>query len=203
MTSLPYRKVRRSASCVLAGLLLALLLAAPKARAATFTWDGNAPGGTGSPKWSTANNWNPDGAPPLSGADIIFAGTLKLTPAMDNNYSILSLTFSGASAFNLTSNAAEVLTIGTGGITNNNTNATGQTITSALILGGAQTWNAASGPLVINSATVNNGGFLLTISGASNTSIASVISGAPFRTSGSAWSVSVPRECRGTRLWRR
>src|SRR6266446_7796460 len=136
-----HSQVRRGASCLAAALVLAFLPAAPKARAATFTWDGNAPGGTGNSKWSTANNWSTDVAPPLSGADIIFAGTLKLTPAMDNNYSILSLTFSGASAFNLTSNVAEVLTIGTGGITNNNTNATGQTITSALILGGAQTWN--------------------------------------------------------------
>ncbi len=151
---------------------LTIAQGAPDAITALFTWDGH--GGSNS-KWSNNVNWSGNVVPGTSGNDIAFGGINKLTPAMDAPYSILSLTFnSGAGAFNLTSNGTEILTLGAGGIINNST--TLQTITSPLVLGAAQIWNASSGALTINSSTVNTGGFGLTISGANNTTIANVVS---------------------------
>jgi len=172
---------RINALLIILPIVILVLLARTSSRAATFTWDGN--GGGGNPKWSNGINWVPDGAPPTSGADLIFAGTFKLAPSMDVSYSILSLTFaSGAGAFTLASAGIETLTIGTGGITNSSTNL--QTISSPLILGAAQTWDAASGALTINSATVNLAGFVLTINGSFNTIISSAISSSPSGTNG-------------------
>src|SRR5437868_7763939 len=173
-------RLRRSASCMLATLLTlaSSFIAVSHVAATTYTWDGNGTN-TGNGKWSTAVNWDANGIPVsnLATTDVVFGGTFHLTPLMDANYSIHQLTFaSGAGAFNLSSNAGtEVLTIGTGGITNSSSNV--QTISSPLVLGAAQTWNASTAGLTINSATVTNGGFLLTISGANNTSIAAAISG--------------------------
>lgn len=166
------------APLVMASCLAAALLCVPASvHAATYTWDG---GGVNS-KWSVSGNWDANGAPPLSdlaNTDLVFAGVAHLSPSMDtNNYIIHSLTFSGASAFTLDSQNSETLTIGTGGITNNNTNASGQTITSALILGADQTWLASSGNLIFSGATITNGGFTLTIDGTANTSISEAISG--------------------------
>src|SRR5205823_14586562 len=178
-TLLRYRKVDRSASCVLTALLTlaSSFVAVSQVAATIYTWDGNGTN-TGNGKWSTAVNWDANGVPVsnLTTTDVVFGGNFHLTPLMDANYSIHQLTFaSGAGAFNLTSNAGtEILTIGTGGITNSSSNV--QSISSPLVLGAAQTWNASTAGLIISSATVNNGGFLLTISGASNTSIAAAIS---------------------------
>src|SRR5436305_9252032 len=180
MIHLRPRQVRRSASCVLAALLTlaSSFIAVSQVVATTYTWDGNGTN-TGNGKWSTAVNWDANGVPVsnLTTTDVVFGGNFHLTPLMDANYSIHQLTFaSGAGAFNLTSNAGtEILTIGTGGITNSSSNV--QSISSPLVLGAAQTWNASTAGLTINSATVTNGGFLLTISGANNTSIAAAISG--------------------------
>src|SRR6266513_5001939 len=175
-----YLRLHSVPSCAAIALLLIPFIA-PKARATTYTWDGNGTN-SGNGKWSTAVNWDANGVPVsnITTTDVGFGGNFHLTPLMDANYSIHQLTFaSGAGAFNLSSNSAttpETLTIGTGGITNSSSNV--QSISSPLVLGAAQTWNASTAGLTINSsATVNNGGFLLTISGASNTSIASVISG--------------------------
>src|SRR6478609_9126726 len=92
MTSLRYRQGRRCASCVAAALLLIPFIA-PKARATIYTWDGN--GGTGNSKWSTAGNWDANGIPAsdLATTDLVFGGTFHLTPQMDTNYSIHSLSF--------------------------------------------------------------------------------------------------------------
>jgi autotransporter-associated beta strand protein len=152
-------------------LYLCALICALPAVAGT-TWDG---GGANS-LWSTANNWNPNGVPANNGtASLAFAGTTRLTPDMDANWSINSLTFnSGAGAFTLGSTGGFVLTIQGGGITNNS--ASTETINNAITLGTAQTWSATSGGLTFG-GNITNGGFLLTISGGSNTSASGVISG--------------------------
>jgi autotransporter-associated beta strand protein len=94
---------------------------------------------------------------------------------MDANWSINSLTFnSGAGAFTLSSTGGFVLTIQGGGITNNS--ASTETINNAITLGAAQTWSATSGALSFG-GNITNGGFLLTISGGSNTSVGGIISG--------------------------
>src|ERR1700694_2178916 len=54
------------------------------------------------------------------------------------------------------------------------------TLNCNITIGAAQTWNIGSGRTLTlgGSAAVNNGGFLLTITGAGNTSIGTIISGA-------------------------
>jgi fibronectin-binding autotransporter adhesin len=153
--------------------LCALIFLATIAPAgAGTTWDG----GGGNNLWSTANNWNPNGVPANNGtASLAFAGTTRLTPDMDANWSINSLTFnSSAGAFTLSSTGGFVLTIQGGGITNNSANT--ETINNAITLGTAQTWSATSGALSFG-GNITNGGFLLTISGGSNTAASGVISG--------------------------
>ena len=153
-----------------ARLFCALILALP-ARAGT-TWDG----GGGNNLWSTANNWSPSGVPVNNGtASLAFAGSTRLAPDMNANWSINSLTFnSGAGAFTLGSTGGFMLTIQGGGITNNSANT--ETINNAITLGTAQTWSATSGVLSFG-GNIINGGFLLTISGGSNTTASGVISG--------------------------
>ena len=150
--------------------LCALICALPAV--AGTTWDG----GGANNLWSTANNWNPNGVPANNGtASLAFAGSTRLAPDMDANWNINSLTFnSGAGAFTLSSTGGFVLTIQGGGITNNS--ASTQTINNAITLGTAQTWSATSGALSFG-GNITNGGFLLTISGGSNTTVSGVISG--------------------------
>src|SRR5687768_17111773 len=74
-------------------LFLALATSLP---AATFNWDA---GGGGSDTWSSAGNWNPDGAPPNDGtADLVFNVNAGTSPLVDSTpagsaWSIFSITF--------------------------------------------------------------------------------------------------------------
>jgi fibronectin-binding autotransporter adhesin len=84
---------------------------------------------------------------------------------MNGNWSVNSVTFNNTSNIvELYSSTASTLTLGAGGITNNDADA--QFVNHAITLSAAQTWNAAAGLLLINGA-VNNGGNLLTIDSAS------------------------------------
>lgn len=142
--------------------------------AATVSWDGGAGGNN---NWSGNNNWDPDGDP-AAGSDLIMTGSVKLTNTVNNvggtAGSYNSITFgSGASGTFLIGGG--ILTNGAGGIVNNNTNL--QMFTNELIvMSAAQTWNAASGNLGISSA-ITNGGNLLTIDGANNTTLGGKITG--------------------------
>jgi hypothetical protein len=156
------------------GLFLALCLSAAVSRAAVFTWDG---GGTTNDNWSTAANWVGDVAPPNDGtAAIVFSGATRLTPAVNANWSIQSLSFdAGAGAFKLGGNQ---LTIDSGGITNNSPSL--QAISDPIVLGSGQTWNASSAALSFGvAASVDTSGFPLVISGGSGTTI-----GGPVTNSG-------------------
>src|SRR5438067_4020223 len=82
---------------------------------AAFTWDG----GGGNGNWSTAANWNPDGAPSATGNVLVFSGTTNLSTtndsitALDTTFTNTAITFaSGAGSFNLSGNT---FTIGSGG----------------------------------------------------------------------------------------
>ena len=132
------------------------------ASAATKTWDGNG-GGGGASDWSGGgangnNNWNPNGAP-VSGDDLIFAGSFKTTP--NNNFASFtanSISFaSGASAFTLIGNA---ITLG-GNVTNSSTNL--QTIDMNLGLNGDRSFAATAGDLAIGG--VISGSFGITKTG--------------------------------------
>ncbi len=143
---------------------------------ATYTWDG----GGGDNNWGTANNWDPNGAPPTgsSGNTFIFAGTTRLTPGMNGNYSVGGILFDGtAGGFTISSSGGgtQTLTLYGGGITNNSTNAQAINV-EAITLAASQTWNAASGNLS-SSAPIASGGFTLTIDGANNTTLSGVMSG--------------------------
>ena len=154
---------------VLAAIGFTLLAACP---ATAQIWNG----GGGDNKWSTGTNWVGGIAPlNLGTAAVAFAGSTRLTPDMDANWNILSLTFnSGAGAFSLGSTGNFTLTIQNGGLTNNSTST--ETINNAITLGAAQTWSATSGNLVFG-GNIANGGNLLTVSGGSNTSASGIISG--------------------------
>jgi len=158
-------------------LQLLPLLAAASASAATFTWDGNAPSGNGSSRWSSGNNWVGNNAPAanqvsgLTNSDIVFAGNLKLAPFLTSDYYVRSVSFAaGAGAFQINPFAIfdQTLYLGAGGITNNSANL--QSFNLGLSLRANQTWNAAAGNLAINDLLdLNNN--TLTIAGNFTTSI--------------------------------
>ena len=135
--------------------LVCVVLACVTARAGS-TWDG---GGSDN-DWTTGANWNALGfiqaPPPNNGtADVVMAGTTRLTPNMDAAWSIDSLRFSSsAGAFTLSSSTNNSLTIGSGGILNES--GLTQTINNDVILDADQTWTAEFGGHQVN-GDVNGG----------------------------------------------
>src|SRR5262245_15179636 len=147
-------------TCVVAALLAAAV--ATQAQ----VWDG---GGTND-SWTTANNWNPNAVPINDGtANIAFRGSVRLTPIVPSPRAAQSISFlSPAGSFNILAAAGHnFIQVGSGGITNSDNSL--QTITCAIFLGAAQTWNATSGDLSIDS--VDGRGFALTIDGGFNTTL--------------------------------
>src|SRR5262245_55746154 len=94
-----FSKGRRGRTAVMAGSVAAatatILAAANPAHAQT--WDG---GGTDN-NWTTAANWSGDTTPANDGtAAITLDGVIRLTPAVDVNYNVNSVTFANtAGAF--------------------------------------------------------------------------------------------------------
>lgn len=139
---------------------------------ASPVWDG----GAGDAKWSSNPNWAGDAGPGLAGDSVTFAGTVNTAPDMDNNYSVTSLSFqSGADSFTIGSSTSSALTSGAGGIVNNSANP--QTLNVPVVLGAAQTLNAAAGHLTLG-ATLNAGGTVLSVAGPNNTTLSGTVSGA-------------------------
>ena len=152
--------------------LVALLAAAP-ALAVTDTWDGNAPNaGAGDSNISTGLNWADDTAPvsSLITADLIFAGTTKLTPNFSVGFSAGSITFNNtAGAFSL---GGQALGLGAGGIVNNDTQA--QTFTNQISVQATPiSFNAASGPLVFANSVFTVGN-TITLDGANAFTFANI-----------------------------
>ena len=128
-------------------------------------WDG----GGANNNWITNANWSLD-LQPLNNAtaDLIFAGTARLTPSVDTAWNVRSITFNNtAGAFTVTGPLG--VTVGVGGITNSDTDP--QTITAALTLSANAAFTAASGPLNVGSVTL--AGHTLTIGGAAATTLGS------------------------------
>ena len=165
----------------LLALLATVLPIGGSALAVDYVWDGRPPSGNGNSRWASGYNWSNGVAPGttvagLTNADIIFTGSLKTTPSLGSSYYIHSLTYaSNAASFTLVPANSQVLTIGAGGIVNNSVNQ--QSILTTLNLGDAQTWNAAAGNLIVSGA-VNLNNYALTVGGANNLTINSVVQGA-------------------------
>src|SRR4051812_29417052 len=130
---------------------------------ATWTWNGS----QGNDHWTNTGNWTPASAVANDGtADVHFDGSTRLTPDMNGNWNVHSVTFDTfADGFTLGSSTGSTLTLGAGGITDNCEIAAGShTITHAVTLSAAQSWSSADiyGEFSVTGA-VNNGGNLLTI----------------------------------------
>ena len=159
----------RARKCALAAVGVALF-ALPRLAAQVAIWDGGA--GTGA--WATAGNWNPD-AVPAPTSDLAFdaanAGS-QYAIVLGANRTARGITFSSAAGTNaFTFAAGNALTINTGGITNND--AETQTFNSAVAVGAAQTWSAASGGLTFNGAVTV--GADLTLGGTGTISVAGTL----------------------------
>jgi autotransporter-associated beta strand protein len=138
--------------------------------ATTEVWNG-----LGGGNWSDNADWVSTFAPGLVGDALVFAGTTELTPSMDNNYSVTSVTFTnGAGSFNI-GTPGSTLTITAGGVTNNSANVQNLNVPVNLTTV-AQTLNAASGDLILGQ-NLDNGGNLLTVTdGGHNTTLNGVVS---------------------------
>jgi autotransporter-associated beta strand protein len=153
------------------GLIVAL---ASCLRGATFFWDGGHPG---QDNWSLNQNWNPNGSPSNDGtANLVFTGTIRLTPNANGAWSINSLAFDAfAGAFTI---GGDPVTLQANSVTYaiaNNSSYT-QTLTNALTLAAAQTWNANTANLSL-SGTIALAANTLTLTGSANTTLSGVISG--------------------------
>ncbi|MHB1156723.1 MAG: cellulase family glycosylhydrolase [Phycisphaerales bacterium] len=123
-----------------------------QAQAAVFLWDG---GSAVNSNWSTAENWNPDGAPVSgAGADIQLAGVARLDSAVGAAFTLNSLAYnSGAGAFTLSGStltfsnavAADVVVVKLG-VTNT------QSVANNLLVSGSntKTFKANASALVLN-----------------------------------------------------
>lgn len=135
------------------------------------TWDG----GAADDQWTSNANWAGATGPGFIGDSVTFAGTTRLTPDMNTNYTTTSLTFDvTAGAFTIGSSTGSTLTSGSGGITNNSSSA--ETLNVPIVNIAAQTFIAAAGNLTLNS-NLSLAGNTLTVDGVANTTIAGVVSG--------------------------
>ena len=139
---------------------------APDAITSIYTWDG----GGANNNITTTQNWVGD-VLPTANSDIIWAGTTRLAVNVDIGGPAKTWTFDSTAGAFVISGAAFTIS---NGIVNNST-AT-QTINNAATLTLAQTWSATSGNLIFG-GNIDNGGFLLTISGGANTTANGIISG--------------------------
>jgi fibronectin-binding autotransporter adhesin len=139
--------------------------------------------GLGNQSWSANADWASGYAPGLAGDTIIFAGSVGTSPNLDANYSITGLTYSNnASSFTIGTANSSALTLTANGILNNSTSA--QIINVPVALSAAETINAASGNITLNS-TLNSDVNLLTVAGAGNTTMSGVVTGVGLTKNGS------------------
>jgi len=174
----------RSRLRFLAALVAGAVLSSP-ALAIDYTWTG-----TTNNTWSIAANWG--GTAPVNNASTaVFFGTAasaRRAPSITSSVTIGSMTFQvGAGAFTIGRTSANTLTLAAGGSVTNNSTAL-QTITAPVVLGGASTWNTASGDLAvtgaisgIDSSVTKTGSSILTLTGANTYTGGTTISAGTLR----------------------
>lgn len=146
--------------------------APPSAQAKIITWTGG--GGVGNQQWDKKVNWDNVSAGLVSGDTIQFGPSGENGP--NNNFAADSMSINGiiflTNATAKTVSGARIIL--NSGVINNSTLL--QTLNLPLLLGSAQTFNAASGAMAFGGA-IDNGGNLLSLDGANGITISSIISG--------------------------
>ncbi|MDR3456935.1 MAG: autotransporter-associated beta strand repeat-containing protein [Verrucomicrobiae bacterium] len=125
-------------------------------------------GGAANDFFSSNLNWTNLAAPGLVGDSLEFAGTTRLTPLLDNNYTITSLLFdSSAGSFTLgTANSSTLTLSGSGSIINNSANA--QTLTVPLADTGGGLTKSGNGTVTLGAAANSLTGNLNVLGGTLN-----------------------------------
>ncbi|MGD9633691.1 MAG: beta strand repeat-containing protein [Pirellulales bacterium] len=136
------------------------------------TWDG----GGANDNWTEANNWSANVVPANNGtATPNFAGVLRPNPVLNVGVDLNGITFDNNSgAFNIITLNGSVLTLRSGGITNNNA-ATGQAISPTVQVGASQTWGGAGGLTIAGAIAL--GSNTVTIDSPATVSLGNAISG--------------------------
>jgi len=117
--------------------------------------------------WSTGGNWAGGFAPSTNAFyNLTFGGSTRLTPFTDTAWNVGGIAF--ATTAGSFTNSGATINNGTNGIINNSTHQ--QSIRNNIVMAGPQTWLAGAGPLSFAGSN-DNGGFTLTIDGASNVSL--------------------------------
>ena len=144
-----------------------------RAQAATYTWDGGSNG-----RWNVAANWNPDGAPASADTtDLLFTGATQQATTLEQIWIVHTITYAQA-GFSIVNQGGKTLTLSGSGAGIASTGNTGLD-PDAITLEAATTFTSNAGTLAFAShADITNGGFVLTVGGAGDTSMAAVISGA-------------------------
>ena len=156
----------------------------PTARAANLFWDGTGTGWNTPSSWSTVNNaTTPDPAAKPGAGDIanfnISTVNSAQTVNLDAAQAALGLVFGSSGTVLIQSGSgSNTLTLGTSGITVNS-GAGADTISSAVSLGGAQSWTNNSSNMLTVSGTISTNNNSLTVGGSGNITLSgSVNSGA-------------------------
>ena len=150
------------------------------------TWDG----GDADNNFTSNLNWLSGYAPGYTGDSLTFAGTIQTTPNMNASYSVSGITFDPtAGAFTVGTANSSTLTLTASGVVNNSANP--ETLNVPLVLGAAQTFNAASGNLTLGQS-ISSGGNLITVTGSSNTVVGGTVSGSGslFKQGGGSLTIS-------------
>ena len=116
--------------------------------AAGQVWNG---GSSTDANWSSNPNWVGSTGPGAAGDSVTFAGSTRLAPVLDTNYSVTGLTFSGnAGGFAMTSISNSTLSLTGGGVTNASANA--QTLNVPISMSKAQTFNTGAAGMTLGGA---------------------------------------------------
>lgn len=152
-------------------------------------------GGGADNNFSSSLNWTNQTAPGLVGDSLEFAGNTRLSPNLDNNYTLTGILFDKtAGSFNIGTANSSTLTLTNGsGVVNNSANV--QTLSIPITLGASETFNTASNDIVVSGVVgdgsspgglTKTGKHVLTLSGADTYTGSTTVNGGLVNIAGSA-----------------